>query len=146
MGWEFAAILGGALVVSLLLGLWQQGRYARSVNALVLKHRGPGLLLVTGRGLGKLKGTIVMLVIDDAADEVVAASTLRGSTVFATAKDAPGLLGPVATLAGRAADKQTGKAIDMALNQPKATRARVHENKVITPARPAGRVTRKVQR
>lgn len=50
MGWEFAAILGGALVVSLLLGLWQQGRYARSVNELVARHRGADRLLITGRG------------------------------------------------------------------------------------------------
>lgn len=136
MGWEFAAILGAALVISLLLGLWQQGRYARSVNAMVRQHHGKGRLLVTGRGLGKLKGTIVMLVIDDAADEVVAASRLRGSTIFATAKDAPELTGPVASLAERADDKQTRKAIDMALNQLKATRARVSENKISTP-RPA---------
>lgn len=146
MGWEFAAILGGALAVSVVLGLWQQGRYARSVNDMVLKHRGPGLLLVTGRGLGKLKGTIVMLVIDDAVDRVVAARMLRGSTIFATAKDAPHLLGPVDTLAGRAGDKQTGKAIEMALSQLKATRARVNESKFISPARPAGTAKRKVQR
>ena len=42
MGWEFPAILGGALVVSLLLGLWQQARYARSVNAMVKQHHGKG--------------------------------------------------------------------------------------------------------
>lgn len=145
MGWEFPAILGGALVVSLLLGLWQQARYARSVNDMVQKHHGTGRLLVTGRGLGKLKGTIVMLVVDDAADEVVAASTLRGSTIFATAKDAPELLGPIATLPERAGDKHTRKAIDMALTQLKATRARVSE-RVLTPPTPPGTARRKVQR
>ena len=51
MGWEFAALLIGALVVSLMLGLWQQARYARSVNAMVRQHHGAGRLLVTGRGL-----------------------------------------------------------------------------------------------
>ncbi|MCW3158947.1 transcriptional regulator GutM [Micropruina sonneratiae] len=145
MGWEFAAILGGALVVSLMLGLWQQGRYARSVNAMVRTHHGQGRLLVTGRGLGKLKGTIVMLVIEDAADEVVAASKLRGSTIFATAKDAPELTGPVATLKQRAGDKQTGKAIDMALSQLKATRARVGEKRINAPRKVASGATRKVQ-
>ena len=33
MGWEFAALLIGALLLSVLLGMWQQGRYARAVNA-----------------------------------------------------------------------------------------------------------------
>lgn len=153
MGWEFAALLIGALLISLLLGLWQQGRYARSVNAMVRKHHGSGRLLVTGRGLGKLKGTIVMLVVDDSADQVIAAQVLRGSTIFATAKDAPQLLGPVATLPGRAGDKQTGKAVEMALSQLKATRSRVKDdrartnevnnNLVSTPTRGA---RRKVQR
>ena len=146
MGWQFAAILGGALVVSLLLGLWQQGRYARSVNAMVKQHHGRGRTLVTGRGLGKLRGTIVMLVIEDAADQVVAASRLRGSTIFATAKDAPDLLGPVATLPQRAGDKQTAKAIDMALGQLKATRARIAEDRAISVPKPMGTAKRKVQR
>ncbi|MFT4218361.1 MAG: transcriptional regulator GutM [Micropruina sp.] len=146
MGWEFAALLVGALLLSVLLGIWQQGRYARSVNAMVSEHRGDGRLLVTGRGLGKLRGTIVMLVVDDPADEVVAARVLRGSTIFATAKPASALLGPLSTLPERADDKQTGKAIEMALNQLKATRARVRDNKVSVPSRPAGSVKRKVQR
>ncbi len=156
MGWEFAAVLIGALVVSVMLGLWQQGRYARSVNAMVRQHHGAGRLLVTGRGLGKLKGTIVMLVVDDSADQVIAAQMLRGSTIFATAKDAPQLLGPVATLPGRAGDKQTRKAIEMALSQLTVTRARANDNRirdnkannnvVSTPVRSAGGARRKVQR
>ena len=47
MGWEFAAFLIGALVLSTMLGMWQQGRYARSVNAMVGEHRGPDRLLVS---------------------------------------------------------------------------------------------------
>ena len=73
-------------------------------------------------------------------------SKLRGTTIFATAKDAPDLLGPVATLRERAGDKQTGKAIDMALDQLKATRARAGESRVVTPPPPAGTARRKVQR
>lgn len=156
MGWEFAAVLIGALVVSLMLGLWQQGRYARAVNAMVRQHHGAGRLLVTGRGLGKLRGTIVMLVVDDSADQVIAAQALRGSTIFARAKDAPQLLGPVATLPGRAGDKQTRKAIEMALSQLTVTRARANDNRirdnkannnvVSTPVRSAGGARRKVQR
>ena len=146
MGWQYAAILIGALVVSLMLGLWQQGRYARSVNAMVKQHHGRGRTLVTGRGLGKLRGTIVMLVIEDATDEVVAANKLRGTTIFATAKDAPELCGPVATLAERATDKQTAKAIDMALGQLKTTRARITEDRAIKAPQPVGTARRKVQR
>ncbi len=146
MGWEFAGFLIGALVVSLLLGLWQQSRYARSVNAMVAEYHGSGRLLVTGRGLGRLRGTIAMLVVDDDADEVIAARVLRGSTVFATAKPAPDLLGPVAGLPERARDKQTRKAIEMALAQLKATRARVKDNRVAAPAKVAAGARRKVQR
>jgi|SRR6478735_2704979 len=144
MGWQFAAILGGALVVSLLLGLWQQGRYATSVNAMVKNHHGTGRILVTGRGLGRLRGTIVMLIIDDAADQVVAASKLRGTTIFATAKDAPDLIGPVAGLADRATDKQTRKAVDMALTQLSTTRNRLSESRIVIPPKTAGTAKRKV--
>ena len=146
MGWEFAAYLIGALVLSTMLGMWQQGRYARSVNAMVGEHRGPDRLLVTGRGLGKLRGTIVMLVVDDPRDEVIAARVLRGSTIFATAKDAPELHGPIATLPERAHDKQSSKAIEMALGQLKATRARVKDNRIVAPPKVAGGAKRKVQR
>jgi DNA-binding transcriptional regulator of glucitol operon len=144
MGWQFAAILGGALVVSVLLGLWQQGRYATSVNAMVKNHHGTGRILVTGRGLGRLRGTIVMLIIDDAADQVVAASKLRGTTIFATAKDAPDLIGPVADLADRATDKQTRKAVDMALTQLSTTRNRLSESRIVIPQKTAGTAKRKV--
>jgi glucitol operon activator protein len=144
MGWQFAAILGGALVVSVLLGLWQQGRYATSVNAMVKNHHGTGRILVTGRGLGRLRGTIVMLIIDDAADQVVAASKLRGTTIFATAKDAPDLIGPVADLADRATDKQTRKAVDMALTQLSTTRNRLSESRIVIPPKTAGTAKRKV--
>ena len=101
---------------------------------------------MTGRGLGRLRGTIVMLVVDDRQDEVIAAQALRGSTVFATAKPAPDLIGPLATLPERAADKQTRLAVDAALTQLKATRARL-QDKVVAPPKGAG-VTpkRKVQR
>jgi len=146
MGWEFAALLGGALIVSLLLGIWQQGRYARSVNELASRYRGKDRLLVTGRGLGKLKGTIVMLIVDDPRDEVIAGHVLRGTTIFATAKEAPELLGPVATLPDRVTDKQSRKAIEMALTQLKATRARIADSRITTPSRPAGTAQRKVQR
>ena len=144
MGWQFAAILGGALVVSVLLGLWQQGRYATSVNAMVKNHHGTGRILVTGRGLGRLRGTIVMLIIDDAADQVVAASKLRGTTIFATAKDAPDLIGPVADLADRATDKQTRKAVDMALTQLSTTRNRLSESRIVIPPKTGGTAKRKV--
>ena len=156
MGWEFAVLLIGALVVSVMLGIWQQNRYARSVNVMVREHHGANRTLITGRGLGKLRGTIVMLVVDDSADQVIAAQVLRGSTIFATAKDAPQLLGPVAALPGRAGDKQTGKAIEMALSQLEATRARAHDNRirgnkvnnnsVSTPVPSAGGARRMVQR
>jgi len=144
MGWQFAAILGGALVVSVLLGLWQQGRYATSVNAMVQNHHGTGRILVTGRGIGRLRGTIVMLIIDDAADQVVAASKLRGTTIFATAKNAPDLIGPVADLADRATDKQTRKAVDMALTQLSTTRNRLSESRIVIPPKTAGTAKRKV--
>ena len=54
MGWEFAFFLIGALVLSTMLGMWQQGRYARSVNAMVGEHRGPDRLLVAHVVLGRL--------------------------------------------------------------------------------------------
>ena len=72
MGWEFAAILGGALVVSLLLGLWQQGRYARSVNELVARHRGADRLLISDvvAGVPRLEITATKAAIEATPDFV----------------------------------------------------------------------------
>ena len=79
-----------------------------------------------------------MLIIDDAADQVVAASKLRGTTIFATAKDAPDLIGPVADLADRATDKQTRKAVDMALTQLSTTRNSAQRYASLHPAEHRG--------
>ncbi len=138
MGWEFPALLVGALVLSLFLGLWQHQRYASAVNRLAREQNAPGRVLVTGRGQGRLRGTIVMLVVDRASREVVAAQALRGSTVFAQAKPAPELLGPVDTLLDRVEDKPTRKAITQALDQLDAHRART---KISVPTPPASQPT-----
>jgi glucitol operon activator protein len=130
VGWEFAALLVGALLLSLGLGMWQQLRYSRAVNAMAADHRGAGRILVTGRGQGRLKGTIAVLVVDDAADEVIAAQLLHGSTVFAGARPAPALLGPVASLHERSQGKQLRAALDQAVAQLHATRARTRKIRV----------------
>lgn len=142
MGWEFPALLVGALVLSLYLGLWQHRRYAAAVNRLAREQHAPGRVLVTGRGQGRVRGTIVMLVVDQATREVVAAQSLRGATVFAQAKPAPELLGPIDTLLARVEDRTTRKAVTQALEQLDAHSARtkisVPNPQASPPAAPRG--------
>ena len=74
---------------------------------------------------------------------MLAASKLRGTTIFATAKTLPTCSARSPRCRERAGDKQTGKAIDMALDQLKATRARAGESRSSPlpppPARPEER-------
>lgn len=139
MGWEFPALLVGALLLSLYLGVMQQRRYARAVNDLARAHQGEGRFLVTGRGQGRVRGTIVMLVVDDASDQVIAAEVLRGTTVFARSKPAPELLGPVTGLLERADSKPTRTALEQALEQ--LARRRTTGRKVVPSAKPTPLLT-----
>lgn len=115
MLWQFAALLLGALVLSIVLSLWQHRRYIADVNAMARAYAGQDLRLVSGRGKGRLQGAVVVLLLDPKTMEIAAASAMVGATIFSRLKPAPELCGPMATVADRATNKHVKKAAESAL-------------------------------
>ena len=73
MTWQAVLLLVGAFVVAGLASYWQHLRYQRVVNQVATEDNRSGALLVTGRAKGKLRGAIVLLVIDRRSEEVTRA-------------------------------------------------------------------------
>lgn len=116
-GWGFALILLAAFVLTGVTSVWQMRRYTGEVNRLAAEFRGADRRLVSGRHKGWIRGAIVVLVVDLAAGEVLAAETLTGVSALARLRPAPALLGPLDTLLDRAPDKAIRKAVTDALTR-----------------------------
>lgn len=116
MGWEFALLLLGAMVASTALSLWQHRAYIKVVNEMARVNAGRQLRLVSGRSKGRLKGAVVVLLVDPATDQIVEARAMVGATIFSRLRPAPQLAGPVATVAERTGDhKHLQRAVESAL-------------------------------
>ncbi|HBX80796.1 MAG: transcriptional regulator GutM [Propionibacteriaceae bacterium] len=115
MDWTFPALLVGALVLNSVMSLWQQRRYINQINAMARAWKGPNRRLVSGRGKGRLRGAVAVLIVDTEAGEVIEARRMSGATVFAKLGPAPELLGPLATVVDRATDPRLAKAVTAAL-------------------------------
>jgi DNA-binding transcriptional regulator of glucitol operon len=113
--WQFALLLIAAMVASLLLSLWQHNRYLAVVNAMARANAGRNVRLVSGRAKGRLRGAVVVLLVDPSAREIVDARAMEGASIFARLTPAPELLGPVATTVDRAGTKHLKKAVESAL-------------------------------
>ena len=123
MNTEFALLLGGALMLGALLSLVQQRAYSRTVRRMADQYSGQPVSLVSGRGKSFVRGTIVVLAVDERSSRVVAAQAMKGSTVFARFRPHPGLLGPLASAASRANSALMVKALQEAQKQYKQIRA-----------------------
>jgi len=115
MMWQFAAVLLAALVMSIVLSLWQHRRYIADVNTMARAHAGKDLRLVSGRSKGRLQGAVVVLLLDPKTMIVEDARAMLGSTIFTRLRPAPELRGPLASLAERATNKHMRKAAESAL-------------------------------
>lgn len=115
MDWRFPALLIGAMVLSIVLSLWQHRRYITVLNAMAKANAGKSLKLVSGRSKGRLRGAVVVLLVDPRRHEVVDARAMVGSTIFSRLQPAPELLGPLASIGERANDKHIHRAVDAAL-------------------------------
>lgn len=115
MIWQFAALLLGAMVLSIGLSLWQHRVYIAEVNKMAKAHAGQDLKLVSGRSKGRLQGAVVVLLIDPNTRNIEAASAMLGATIFTRLRPAPELCGPMTTVATRATNKHTQKAAESAL-------------------------------
>lgn len=115
MGWEFAALLVGALALSTALSYWQNRVYLADINKLARTYAGQNLRLVSGQGKGRLTGAIAVLVINPTTHTVIEARTMTGATIFNRLQPAPHLHGNLDTLIDRAQGKHLHRAIENAL-------------------------------
>ncbi|MFT4110867.1 transcriptional regulator GutM [Propionicimonas sp.] len=124
MDWRFPALLLGAMVLSIVLSLWQHRRYLAVLNEMAKANAGRSLKLVSGRGKGRLRGAIVILLVDPAARQVVDARVMTGATIFSRLRPAPELQGTLDDVVERTSDKHLRRAIEAALGMlPGATAA-----------------------
>ncbi|TAM69316.1 MAG: transcriptional regulator [Microbacteriaceae bacterium] len=116
----FAAILLGALILSGILSWLQHRAYSKATERLRRQFRGSGdAALVSGRGKGRLRGAVVLLVIDSRSRRVIAAEAMIGASVLARFHERPELLGGLGSIADRAREKRLADATLQAMEQYK---------------------------
>lgn len=119
----FAIILIAALLLSVLLSLTQHNTYNKATQRMTRAFAGEkNFYLVSGRGKGRIRGALVLLVIDAAEQQVVAAEAMVGATIFARFKGRPELIGPLKGVVERAGEKKLKQAVEYALQQYKVVR------------------------
>jgi glucitol operon activator protein len=74
-------------------GFAQHRYYSRTTARLARNHDKPGCVLVSGRGKGRLRGAIVVLVLRKDDQVIRAAAVMEGATVLARFKDRPDWVG-----------------------------------------------------
>ena len=116
MSW---ALLGIAVVIVISTGLgWlQQRAYQREVNKLIAEDGQSGRILVSGRTKGKIRGAIVLLVVDRPTRRVHRAVGMAGSSVFARFRELPQMTGALDGAASRASSKAVRRATDDAIER-----------------------------
>lgn len=117
MEWQFALYLFAAMILSIPLTWLQTRRYTRAVREMAAAHDDRSKILVSGRGRGKLRGAVAMLVIDAATRTIVEARVMAGASVFARIRRAHELEGPLEEATARAGDRMTAKALTQAAEQ-----------------------------
>lgn len=117
MSWQLVLVIVGAFMLALVLGLLQHRAYQRTVNAVAAQEHRSGVLLVSGRAKGALRGSVVVLVVDRSRREVTRALVMEGASSLARFRECPALLGPVTGLTERAKGKARRRAVEDALGR-----------------------------
>lgn len=119
MGWEFAAYLVVAMLLGVALAALQQRHYTGELRRIAELHDSPNKMLVSGRSKGRLRGAVVILVVDVPTRKIVEARMMMGATSFARFRDASELLGPVRGVGERARNSKVAEAAEQAIAQLK---------------------------
>ncbi len=117
MEWQFALYLFAAMILGVPLTWLQTRRYTRAVREMAAGHQDPSNILVSGRGRGKIRGAVVMLVIDAATRTIIEARVMAGASVFAPVRRDHEIEGPVDDAVTRTADKMVARGIAQAVDQ-----------------------------
>ncbi len=85
-------VLLGAILLMTMLSLGQHRYYVGTVRRMAAAHAQPGLVLVSGRHKGRLRGAVAVLVLD-AERRVVEARVMQGASVAARFRPRPTWVG-----------------------------------------------------
>ncbi len=89
----FFLIMLGAVSLTGVSAFAQHRYYARTVRRLARAHDEPGCVLVSGRGKGRIRGAVAVLVLRAHDEQVKAAAVMEGATVFARFRERPDWVG-----------------------------------------------------
>jgi glucitol operon activator protein len=103
-------VIAGTVLLAALLGWAQQRAYQREVNRLIAEEGQDGQILVSGRAKGKLRGAIVLLIVDRRSRHIHRAVGMAGASVFARFHAVPELAGTVSGACDRAPSKALRRA------------------------------------
>lgn len=93
MSTEYLLLVFLVMMLTAVGGIAQHRYYTRTVGRLAREHDEPGCVLVSGRGKGRLRGAIVVLVLRKHDEVIRAAAVMEGATVFARFKERPAWVG-----------------------------------------------------
>jgi glucitol operon activator protein len=82
-----------AMSLTAVSALAQHKYYTRTVRRLARENNDPGSVLVSGRGKGRVRGAIAVLVLDRQTEVVKAAATMEGASVLARFRPRPDWVG-----------------------------------------------------
>lgn len=117
IGWQFPAVLFGAMMLTAVMSMLQVRRYNRELQAALKASAGAHDALLSGRCRSFRGGSIVVLLVDQKTQEITRARAMTGLTVLARFTDRPELLGPVDTAPERARGRALREGVAHALLQ-----------------------------
>lgn len=136
----FIALLIFAIVLSFAFSYQQHRAYVGAIREIADDHDRTGVVVVSGRGKGFLRGCVVILAVDSTTRRVLEARTMQGSTVLARFRRATFLEGNLKGVLDRATSAHMVTALEQATAQfretAKPTRSlRARSPRAVTPER-----------
>ena len=86
-------LLFAAMSLTAVSALAQHKYYTRTVRRLARENNDPASVLVSGRGKGRIRGAIAVLVLDKQTEAIRAAAVMEGASVLARFKQRPDWVG-----------------------------------------------------
>lgn len=127
----FIALLIFAIVLSFAFSYQQHRAYVGAIRELADAHDRDGVVVVSGRGKGFLRGCVVILAVDATTRRILEARAMQGSTVLARFRRLTVLEGSLPGAVDRATSKHMVAALEQATAQfretaktPRSSRAR----------------------
>lgn len=117
----FIALLIFAIVLSFAFSYQQHRAYVGQIRQLADAHDRDGVVVVSGRGKGMLRGCVAILAVDVTTRRILEARTMQGSTVLARFRRAEFLEGNLKGAAERATSRHMAEALEQATTQFRET-------------------------